>query len=423
MPGGPGQNTGAVAEIVLVRHAESEANLSAAWQGRGDAALSATGKEQVAALAERVDPAAYDAVLSSPLSRAVDTASAFSDSPEMEEDLIEVDLGSWEGISFDVVAASDRALLEAIYGGADQPFGQTGERLSEVAARAWAVIDDLAERIGPQGRAAVVTHGGVIDSVLATLMPMVKRRPHRMAANASLTHLVGGPERWRLARFNDTAHLGKLPAPASAYLSAGEPVLAFIRHGRTKANIERRMQGQSCWGLDEIGRSQVGWLAGWYGPLSRVYTSPLERARSTAAALSTDPIVVEGLSEMSLGEWEGLTWPEVEEGWADLHRQIYEEGLDLARGVTGETWAQATERIVAAVDSLDAPGGEVTGVVSHGGVIRAYVGTLGGDPASATFRLAVPDNTSVTHIALTDSGPVLCDYAVAPHLEGAVLPT
>ena len=163
-----------MAEIVLVRHAESEANLSAAWQGRGNAALSVTGKEQVDALSARVASASFDAVLSSPLTRAVETAAAFSDAPETVDDLIEVDLGRWEGVSFDVVAERDQPLLRAIYGGADEPFGGTGERLSEVAARVWAVIDELAERIGSDGRAVVVTHGGVIDAILSTLLPMVR---------------------------------------------------------------------------------------------------------------------------------------------------------------------------------------------------------------------------------------------------------
>src|SRR5690606_38504430 len=193
-----------MAELVLIRHAESEANLSAAWQGRGDAALSVTGKEQVVALGERLSRVGFDAVVSSPLSRALDTAGAVSDSPEVEDDLIEIDLGRWEGVSYEVVADRDRIILEAIYNGSDEPFGQTGERLSEVAVRAWRVIDRLGERIGPDGRAAVVTHGGVIDALLRSILPPVTRRPHRMATNASLTHLVGRPGNWYLSRFNDT---------------------------------------------------------------------------------------------------------------------------------------------------------------------------------------------------------------------------
>ena len=121
--------------------------------------------------------------------------------------------------------------------------------------------------------------------------------------------------------------------------------------------------------------------------------------------------------EISLGEWEGLTWKDVHAEWEDVARRIYHDGEDLPRGESGETWAQATARMVSTIGSLELPGGDVTGVVTHGGVIRAYVGTLSGDTASTMARLATPENTSVTHVAITGQGPVLLDYSVAPHLE------
>lgn len=407
-----------MAEIVLVRHAESEANVAGAWQGRGDAALSAAGRVQVEALAGRVRGRAFDAVLASPLGRALDTARAFSDTPEVEDDLIEIDLGRWEGVSFDVVAAKDMAVLRSIYEGSDDPFGGTGERMSEAAARLQGVIDAVATRVGPDGRAVLVTHGGMIDSLINRLFATVTRRPHRMAGNASLTHLIGEPGSWRLSRFNDMTHLGPLPPFAVHHLEKGGAVLALIRHGRTRANLDGRFQGQSCWGLDEVGESQAARLADWYGPYERVYSSPLGRATATAAALgATTPLLVEGLMEISLGDWEGLSREEVEQDWPDLARRIYQEGEDLPRGVSGETWRQATERMVATIGALEALPGKVTAVVSHGGVLRAYLGTIGGDTTSTLCRLANPSNSSVTHVALTDDGPVLCDYAVAPHLD------
>lgn len=406
-----------MSEIVLVRHAQSEANVAGAWQGRGNAKLSAAGRSQVAALAARFAGRAFDLVVSSPLERAIETAVAFSDEPETHPDLIEIDLGRWEGVSFDVVATTDRDRLRAIYNGSDEAFGSSGERMSEVAARAWSVIDSVADRVGPEGRVAIVTHGGVIDSLFGTLVPTIDRRPHRMAANASLTHLVGTAGDWSLARFNDTTHMAPLPSFAAAQVESGGSVLALIRHGRTRANLEARFQGQSCWGLDEMGERQASLYAGWYGPYDRVFSSPLERAEATAVALSPrPPVLVDGLMEIGLGTWEGLSRDEVHRGWPDLVRRIYELGEDLPRGETGETWAQATARMVTAIDGLETSPG-VTAVVSHGGVMRGYVGTLGGDTTSTRSRFANPTNTSVTHIAVTKDGPVLCDYAVAPHLE------
>jgi 2,3-bisphosphoglycerate-dependent phosphoglycerate mutase len=195
-------------------------------------------------------------------------------------------------------------------------------------------------------------------------------------------------------------------------------VLALIRHGRTKANDEGRCQGQSCWGLDEVGESQARLLADWYGPLRRVYTSPLERAMATAAALAVDPpMPMDGLMEIAMGDWEGLDMGDIAERWPELVRRIYEEGEDLPRGERGETWKALTDRVVATIAELVAEPGEVTGVISHGGAIRAYLGTLGGDHSAPRSRLHTPENTSFSHVALTDHGPLLCDYAVAPHLE------
>lgn len=403
-------------QIVLIRHAESAANVAGWWQGRGDADLSPEGASQVAALGARLSDRRFDAVVTSPLARARETAAAISYESRTEADLIEVDLGAWEDVSIDDVMHDHGDLLRSIYRGSDDRFGGTGERFSEVAARAMDVVNRVAEEVGPDGSAAVVTHGGVIDAVFSTLMPSSTRRPHRMVSNTALTHLVGGPGRWWLACFNDSTHLGTLSPFAQSHLASGGQVLALIRHGRTRANVEGRAQGQSCWGLDEVGEAQAARLAGWYGLLDPVFSSPLDRALATATAISTSaPIQIDGLKEIAMGEWEGLSFTEIRERWPEITRAIFEEEQDLPRGGHGETWQAVTERAISTISGLPAPPGRVTGVVSHGGLIRAYVGTLGGSQSSRS--LATPDNTSVTHVALTDDGPILCDYAVAPHLD------
>jgi broad specificity phosphatase PhoE len=405
-----------MSDIVLIRHAESAANVAGWWQGRGDAGLSPAGLAQAAALGTRLAGRHFDAVISSPLGRARETAASFSETFRTDDDLIEIDLGMWEDVAVAEVLRDHGPLLRSIFAGGDDRFGLTGERLSEVAARAWGVIDRAAEEVGSEGSAVIVTHGGVIDAVFSTLIPSVTRRPHRMVSNTALTHLVGGPGRWRLARFNDTTHLGTVTPFARAHLDAGGRVLALIRHGRTRANVEGRAQGQSCWGLDEVGEAQATRLAGWYGLLDSVYSSPLGRALATATAISSShPVQVEGLKEIAMGEWEGLDFMEIRRRWPEVTQAIFDDGEDLPRGGHGETWAAVTERAVTTLSALDATPGRVTGVVTHGGLIRAYVGSLGGSASSRV--LGTPKNTSVTHIALTEDGPVLCDYAVAPHLD------
>lgn len=407
-----------MSEIVLIRHAQSTANIGEIWQGRGDAPLSDLGQAQAQALGSRFSGVDIDVVASSPLQRAAETAAAIRSPDLVDDDLVELDLGEWEGVGFREVAERDQAILDDFGRGSDIAFGTTGERLSDVAARAMGVIDRIRDKIGPDGRAVVVTHGGVVDALLAIHLPASTRRPHRFVGNTALTHLVHRDERgYRLARFNDATHLGTLPHSAKVALAAGDPVVALIRHGETRANAERRWQGQSDWGLNERGVGQARAFADWYGQIEKTYSSPLGRAMATAAIVAGNEVdVVDGLMEIGMGRWEGLSMVEVSEQDPDLHRRIFTDGEDLPRGGHGETWQGVVSRVVDTLESLDLKSGEVTGAVVHGGVVRALVGTLGGDRSGAITGLYAPANTSVTHVAMTANGPLLCDYAVAPHL-------
>lgn len=406
-----------MSEIVLVRHAESEANVAHTWQGRGNAPLSPQGQTQVERLRSRINGRRFDAVVCSPLDRTRATAAALSDAPRPDERAIEIDLGVWEDQLFTAVMETDGRRLRAVFAGSDEPFGGTGERLSEVAARIWDLIDEVAEEIGPDGKAAIVTHGGVVDAVMSSYLRPVTHRAHRIVSNTALTHLEGQPGSWQLSRFNDSTHLHPVGWLTRQQIDAGHPVLALIRHGRTRANFEGRIQGQMCWGLDDVGEKQARQLASWYGTFETVYASPLPRAASTASAIAAEqPVLVDGLKEIAMGAWEGMARSDVERRWPDMVRRVFEEGEDLPHGVHGETWQEVSGRMRTTLTSLDVTPGAVTGIVSHGGAIRAYLGSLtGGDPVRPTF--GTPENTSVTHVAITPDGPLLCDYAVAPHLE------
>ena len=56
-------------------------------------------------------------------------------------------------------------------------------------------------------------------------------------------------------------------------------------------------------------------------------------------------------------------------------------------------------------------------VVAHGGAIRSYASSLTDTDDTYAESLFTPANTSVTHVALTASGPEILDFSVAPHLE------
>ena len=410
------------AEVWLVRHARTDANASGIWQGRTDGVVDAVGEGQIAALGARLGRQRFDLVLSSPLQRARQTAAVFGEAI-IEPDLVEMDLGGWDGLTAADLLTGHRPEMEAFGRGQDVRLGGTGETPDQIATRIESVIARIFERLQAGERAVVVSHGGVLDAVTQRYLGRDKegRRLGVFTDNTGITRLVRRSGRDRLASFNDTGHLGARPAGVTQAIGRGRGVLALIRHGRTRANVEGRWQGQSDWGLDEVGRLQVRALADWYGSPDRVVTSPLGRALETAASLGPNPEVIAGLVELGFGEWEGLTVEEVRSSHADLFDRIFVDGHDLRRGVTGESWEELTSRFRAAMESIDPRPGHLTAIVTHGAAIRSYLADLAGTGWSAAGHCETPANSSVTHVVLTQRGPLIVDYSSAYHLESLQL--
>lgn len=405
-------------EIVFVRHAESQSNLDGIWNGRTDGDLSANGENSLEPLGRRLSTWEFDAVISSPLSRTRKTAESFSDEVEIDDDFIEIDLGIWEGMAFAEVQSTYGDMLRQAIDDKVTPMGETGESLTQASERALGAVDGLFDRMSDGQRVAVVTHGGFMQSVLHRHLAGDGRRVHAFTANTGITRVVEQFGRPRLASFNDTGHLGPRPVVISDHLASGDPVLTLIRHGQTRANVEGRWQGQGDWDLDDVGSRQADLLGDWYGRFPTVYTSPLKRATSTAQRVAQNGVhPIEDLMEINMGEWEGLTTPEITERWPDVMRTIYQEGVDLPRGNTGETWSELAVRVAAALAELEHNTEAPTLAVAHGGAIRAYISSLTKTTDTHAESFMTPSNTSVTHVALTESGPQILDYAVATHLE------
>ncbi|MEX2135163.1 MAG: histidine phosphatase family protein [Acidimicrobiia bacterium] len=405
-------------EITFIRHGESAANRAGIWNGRSDGPLSEEGHAQLKALGERLGDSSFDVVISSPLERARRTAAAFSDDVVLDPEFVEIDLGRWDGWTTEEVQSQDSEVLRTAISERTSPMGATGETLNEAGERVLNAVDKLVASLPDESSAAVVTHGGLLQTILHQYLPGGTHRAHSFVANTAITTVRFFDDHSRLATFNDTGHLGPRSSQVAEFLAAGKPVVALIRHGQTKANVEQRWQGQGDWDLDELGYRQAAALGSSYGQWNTVFSSPLQRARNTADFVANaDPVLVDDLKELHMGEWEGLTTPEIEARWPDVLEEIYGKGVDLKRGSTGESWAELTTRVTSAVETIEPAAGEPTVVVAHGGAIRAYISSLTASTDTYAESLYTPRNTSFSHVALTDRGPLILDYGVAPHLE------
>ena len=166
--------------------------------------------------------------------------------------------------------------------------------------------------------------------------------------------------------------------------------ILLARHGETDWNRNSRFQGHADPPLNELGRGQAAELATNLAgeQLAAVYSSPLQRALETAEIVAEphglDATAVEGLREVDVGSWQGLTRDEVE------HRfpQQFHRWLDYGRGWDdGETYEEMGERVVATLRELAAcREGERIVAVTHGGPIRAALARAEGISHSEARR-------------------------------------
>lgn len=162
--------------------------------------------------------------------------------------------------------------------------------------------------------------------------------------------------------------------------------LLFIRHAETD------MAGRFCGGSDpevnERGRRQIEELlpvlkADFAAePVQKVHSSDLRRAAATALsvaeAFSCAVEFTPALREIGFGEWEGLSWAQIERRDPALARAWCSAYPELpARG--GECFQAFTARALGEVRRLlDAPGDGPVAVVTHAGVLRVVLRELCG---------------------------------------------
>jgi broad specificity phosphatase PhoE len=177
--------------VLLARHGESDWNRSKRWQGFADRPLTDLGRRQGAELARRLEDTELDAVYSSDLRRARDTAEIVARTKglvvETTPDLREVDVGSWSGLTR---AEAEKRFPEHyarwLRGGEGWEDGETYEQLGERVLRA---IQRIATAHDGE-RVLVVAHGGTIRVIHAAALGVdvhTYRRIQRVEPNATLS--------------------------------------------------------------------------------------------------------------------------------------------------------------------------------------------------------------------------------------------
>jgi probable phosphoglycerate mutase len=178
--------------LVLIRHGETDWNAEGRYQGQSNVPLNANGLAQAEALAQRLRGMRFDAIYTSDLARAAQTAevlAATTGAPiHRDRRLREIDQGEWEGLLLAEIQARyaeafERRRLDPL---ATQPPG--GETVGQVRQRVLEAIREIG-RTYPGGSVAVVSHGLAIALIKVHLaqLPVESVWDH-IPPNASIEH-------------------------------------------------------------------------------------------------------------------------------------------------------------------------------------------------------------------------------------------
>jgi probable phosphoglycerate mutase len=209
--------------LYLVRHGQTGSNARRVLCGRGDVPLNGVGIKQAASIAERLHTETRaDALVSSPLQRAMTTAWCIGDRVGLEPipvpGLMEVDFGELDGLTVERLTTEHPDIAQRLADYDDFAVAWPGgESRGEFHGRVIAIFEAILAYYAAH-TVIVVAHGGVIGSFLAQIRGLSPNHPSTYDIfNCGLTHLTVSAEQTRIHRFNDVTHLEVLvPGNGSA---------------------------------------------------------------------------------------------------------------------------------------------------------------------------------------------------------------
>jgi len=201
-------------EIILARHGETEWNVEEVFRGRIDIELNETGVRQAELLAQYLGGLNIDAVYSSPLRRALNTAEVIAHYHKLEvkiaPGLIDFDFGKWQGLHLQEVKRRYKKLYAQWLENPHLVQMPDGESLDEVRERALTVVDEVVAK--HKGTIVLVSHRVVNKVLICALLGLDNSHFWNIRQDTcGTTTFACENRRFILTKHNDTSYLTALP--------------------------------------------------------------------------------------------------------------------------------------------------------------------------------------------------------------------
>ena len=202
--------------------------------------------------------------------------------------------------------------------------------------------------------------------------------------------------------------------------------LFLVRHGQTAWNLEGRIQGHTDIPLNELGRSQIYRLSVALAsvPFAAAYSSDLSRCSEAARTILGErdsPLhLMSNLREQFYGEWEGLTYGQIEVQYPSLFDRLM-TGDSTFAPPDGESVNGVIQRVRGIRKKLSRAANDAGGdvlVVAHSGSVRALVVALLDLPTGSFWRFQV-DQSSLSVVSVYPENATLDLWNDTSHLRDA----
>jgi len=200
-------------QIILARHGETEWNVREVFRGRCDIGLNEVGVRQAELLADHLIDLKIEAIYSSPLKRALDTARYVAKhhglSVIVADGLVDLNYGVWQGLSHQEIKERYRALYEKWLEKPHLVAIPEGESLDEVRKRALGVVDGVISK--HSGAVVLVSHRVVAKVLICSMLGLDTSHFWNIKQDVGgITTFEHEGGRFILIRHNDTSYLGQI---------------------------------------------------------------------------------------------------------------------------------------------------------------------------------------------------------------------
>ncbi len=430
--------------LIFIRHGLSSFNKEGRIQGRNNlSTLTKEGQLQAEAAGKIISSIPIDAVYSSPLQRAAETTRIILKQHQsilkatFTDELLEVDLGAWSGLTKDELKALYPEQLtiwekEPRELSINREDGTKFQPIKELLYQAENFLKSLFKTFSNSNKTIlIVAHNAILRCLILKLINEPSKGFRRLKLdNTSISICNIDFNNWnnrqvQIQCLNNTAHLHpSLPKKSS------KKRIILVRHGETDWNKQGRFQGQIDIPLNQNGKAQAQAASLFLKDISiqKAFSSSLSRPIETAQIILKEHPGIkislkDNLKEIGHGQWEGKLESEINSDWPDLLKtwKIFPDKVQMP---DGETIKDVSTRSINGWIEIckDLKNDETALVVAHDAVNKTILCHLLGLTTSEIWMIK-QGNGGITVIDLSEKegqpDQITC-LNITSHLGGVI---